>query len=162
MEAVSRDNSDISEVPDDTPGDEEGDNCHDNINSDFLLVCLDGRCTWSVLVIVSWVRLTPALSELPYRDPDILRSCSLFPDNNSFSLSLELSFTTQNLTIEEEIKRDFRRVNTSFAFQLTSPAGDDIMQQTALAHAANQEEYGETQGGHLVKSQNKDLLNLRS
>ena len=43
------------------------------------LVCLEGRCTWSVLVMVSWVRLTPALSELPYRDLDIFRSCSLFP-----------------------------------------------------------------------------------
>ena len=31
---------------------------------------------------------------------------------------------------------------------LTSPA-DDIVQQTALAHAAHQEEYGQTQGGNL-------------
>ena len=29
------------------------------------------------------------------------------------------------------------------------------MQQAALAHAADQEEHGETQGGHLLKSQNK-------
>ena len=32
---------------------------------------------------------------------------------------------------------------------LTSPPCDDIMQQTALAHAADQEEHGETQGGNL-------------
>ena len=29
------------------------------------------------------------------------------------------------------------------------------MQKTALTHAADQKEHGETQGGHLLKSQNK-------
>ena len=31
------------------------------------------------------------------------------------------------------------------------------MQQTALAHAADQEEHGETQGGHLVSSENTEF-----
>ena len=44
------------------------------------LVCRDGRWTVSVLVMVRLVRFTPALSELPYSDPDIFRSWSFFPD----------------------------------------------------------------------------------
>ena len=35
---------------------------------------------------------------------------------------------------------------------LTSPPADDIVQQTTLAHAADQEEYGQTQGGNLDNS----------